>query len=717
MQQAKTFSESWHRIAKVKACLSPSVKVQKQIYQNETWYVLNDTFNNQFFRVKPSAYQFIAHLNINDTIEETWKKVITINPDMAPGQEDVMQLLTQLHTSNMLSYDSKSDNNNFFHRYQKRKKQELNSKLMSFMFLKIPLVDPDEFLQKILPYVRFLFGYWGAFLWAACTFFAIKVVIENFGSLSDQTNAILSPSNLILLYVGMIFIKTLHELGHAVVCRYYGGEVHTMGVMLIIFIPLPYMDATSSWSFRSRWERIFVAAAGMIVELFLASIAVIVWANTAPGVVNSLAYNMIFVASVSTVLFNANPLLRFDGYFMLSHFLDIPNLYTKAQQQTYYFAKKNILRLKALTPPSENLKEATWLSFYSVVSTIYRVILFTSIVIFVADEYLIVGFIMAVFMAFLWLVKPPYSFIKFLLTSPVLERNRMQAIVNSVLVMAVMISLLAFVPVSDSFRSPGVVESVDYMNITTDVDGYIDSLVTPSGSTVTKGTPLIKMQNRTVEKELKVLAAQWEETLNQESKSRFYNIADMPPIMERKKALENKKQQLEKKSQSLIIKASQNGRWVSPNINEIRDTWIERGTSIGFIMDEADLQFTAVISQEDASRLFMSEASSIEVKLNGQGTKTLQVKNFEVIPHEQNVLPSPALGWHGGGEIAVSQQPNHQNESKDPFFRIKANLRLEDGDFALHGQSGLIRIQIGSTPLLWQWERQLRQLLQNRFQL
>ena len=285
------------------------------------------------------------------------------------------------------------------------------------------------------------------------------------------------------------------------------------------------------------------------------------------------------------------------------------------------------------------------------------------------------------------------------------------------MLLGLIVSLLAFIPVSDSFRSPGVVESADYLNVTTEVDGYIDRVITSSGQIVRKGDPLMTLKNRNLDQEKRVLEAQWDEILNQESKSRFQNISDMTPILERKKSLVNKMAQIDKRIQSLVITAKQDGRWVSPQINEIRDTWVRRGTSIGFVIDEDNLLFTAVISQEDASRIFMTETSDVEVKLNGQSTKTLQIEGFEMIPHDQKMLPSPALGWHGGGDIAVSQQPDKQNESQDPFFRIIAKLKNDKNNLVLHGQSGLVRIQIGSTPLLWQWERKLRQLLQNRFQL
>ncbi len=146
--------------------------------------------------------------------------------------------------------------------------------------------------------------------------------------------------NLVLLYLGLIFIKTVHEFGHAIFCRKYGGEVHVMGVMLMIFTPMPYVDATSSWSFRERYKRVLVGAAGMIVELFVAALATFVWAKTAPGTLHSLAYNMMFVASVSTLIFNINPLLRFDGYYILSDLIEIPNLNQRATGQLTHLSPK-----------------------------------------------------------------------------------------------------------------------------------------------------------------------------------------------------------------------------------------------------------------------------------------------------------------------------------------------------------------------------------------
>ncbi|MBN2061245.1 MAG: M50 family metallopeptidase, partial [Deltaproteobacteria bacterium] len=327
-KSAKTFSESWHRVANLKVSLRPTVSVRKQMFRGEIWYVLQDPFNNQFFRLRPEAHDFVINLRPDRTVEQVWMDCLDRHPDEAPGQEDVIQLLTQLYFANLLYFERAADSGKMFERYRKRRQREIRSKLLSIMFVRIPLLDPDRMLKLLMPLFRIIISPLGAIIWVLVVAVAGKLVIDRFDMATDQVQGILAPDNLFLMYLGLVIIKSLHEFGHAVVCKRFGGEVHIMGVMLLVFTPLPYMDATSSWAFRSRWRRAFVGAAGMITEVFVAALAAFLWAYTGPGTLHSLAYNMMFIASVSTILFNGNPLLRFDGYYILSDLLDIPNLST-----------------------------------------------------------------------------------------------------------------------------------------------------------------------------------------------------------------------------------------------------------------------------------------------------------------------------------------------------------------------------------------------------
>ena len=313
-----TFSESWHRIANQRLCLRRDVRVRRQNFRGERWFVLENPFTNEFFRLRPAAYDFVARLQPERTVAETWAASIEKHPDTALGQEVVIQLLAQLYFANLLQYPESTDSAELFERFKKRQQREWRARLLNVMFMRFPLFDPDRFLVRALPVVGRFLSAFGALLWLVVVGVALKVVADNWAALREQSQGVLAPGNLPLLYCGMVITKTIHEFGHAFFCRKFGGEVHVMGIMLMIFTPMPYVDATSSWSFRSRRQRALVGAAGMIVELFFAALMTVVWANTGQGTLHSLAYNMMFLASVSTLVFNLNPLLRFDGYYILT---------------------------------------------------------------------------------------------------------------------------------------------------------------------------------------------------------------------------------------------------------------------------------------------------------------------------------------------------------------------------------------------------------------
>src|SRR5260221_3804596 len=253
-----TFSESWYRVANQRLCLRPSVKVRRQNFRGERWFVLENPFTNEFFRVRPAAYEFLARLDPKRTVEEVWRECLEKAPDQAPGQEAVLQLLAQLYFANLLQYAQATDSAGLFDRYKKRQQREWSARLLNLMFIRFPLLDPDRFLVRTLPVAGKLISVAGAVLWLIVVGAGLKVVADNWEAAKQQSQGILAPANLPLLYLGMVLIKTIHEFGHAYFCRKFGGEVHVMGVMLMIFTPMPYVDATSSWSFRSRWQRILV---------------------------------------------------------------------------------------------------------------------------------------------------------------------------------------------------------------------------------------------------------------------------------------------------------------------------------------------------------------------------------------------------------------------------------------------------------------------------
>jgi putative peptide zinc metalloprotease protein len=650
-------------------------------------------------------------------VEQVWEECLERDPDGAPGQEDVIQLLAQLYFANLLYYEMPADGAKLFDRYKRRKQREIRSKFLSIMFIRLPLLDPENILRRIIPLIKLLVSPFGAILWLIVVGLAGKIVIERFDSATAQAQGVLAPDNLVFLYTGLVLIKTLHEFGHAMVCKRFGGEVHTMGVMLLVFTPLPYMDATSSWSFRSRWRRALVGGAGMIVEVFAAALATFVWAYTGPGVVHSLAYNMMFIASVSTVLFNANPLLRFDGYYILSDLLDIPNLHTRALQHLRHLTERYLFGYKESYSPAQTHKEAAWLSIFGVLSGIYRVVVFVGIILFVADRFLLAGMIMALICVISWGVVPLYRLVNYLSSSPRLSRTRPRAIGISLGGLAAVVFFLALCPFPNRFRAPGVLEAVRYIQVVNEAPGYVEDVLVRSGTQVQADTPLLELSDRELDFEFEAVTAQHRETLALQMRAMHRATADLEPIRKRLETVEKKMKALQEQRAALQVRARQSGTWVSPQSRDMVGAWIPRGSEVGVIINHQAFRFSAVVSQDEASNLFEGRIRKAEVRLFGQGGENLEVLKFEIIPFQHEKLPSAALGWLGGGEVAVSMKDETGLEAAEPFFQIYADLNPLPEVAFLHGRSGKLRFSLHPEPLLEQWSRKLRQLLQKRYQI
>ncbi|MCD8482204.1 MAG: hypothetical protein LR015_05760 [Verrucomicrobia bacterium] len=211
--------------------------------------------------------------------------------------------------------------------------------------------------------------------------------IDHFGEFTAQRQGLLAPENLIWLFVATVGLKALHEVGHGVVCRAFGGGVHKIGIMFLIFMPLPYVDASSSWSFTSKWRRVAVAFAGMMVELAIAVGALWLWANTGDAATKTLAYNVVVVASVGTLLFNMNPLLKFDGYYILCDWLAVPNLQQRAQSQLIHIGERYVFGVKSSETKAAGFGEATFLATYGIAAFCYRIFLMASIALLVSEQY------------------------------------------------------------------------------------------------------------------------------------------------------------------------------------------------------------------------------------------------------------------------------------------------------------------------------------------
>lgn len=714
-----TFSESWYRVAKQHLSLRVGVVTRRQNYRGERWVVLENPYSNQYFRLRPEAYEFVVRLRPDRTVEEVWQECIELHPDTAPGQEAVIQLLSQLYFSNLLQYGNATDASQLFERFKKRRQREVGSQFLNIMFMRFPLLDPDRFLVRTLPVVGKFISKFGAVLWLIVVGLGIKAVADHAETLWGETQGVLSPANLPLLYLALIFVKTLHEFGHAYFCRKWGGEVHVMGIMLMIFTPVPYVDATSSWGFRSKWKRVMVGAAGMIVEIFVAAIAAMVWANTAPGPVHSIAHNIMFVASVSTLIFNINPLLRFDGYYMLSDLLEVPNLHQRSTQQMKHLFEHYLFGVQRSQSPARTKGGAWGYSLFGFSSAIYRVIVFSGILLAIADRFLIIGILMAVICLISWVTVPIIKLFRYLASSPRLDRVRPRAIAVSSAIALLLLVVLQLIPFPNHFRAPGIVRAKERTELASESGGFVEAILVKPGTPIKKGQELLRLRNDELREELAHTIARSDELEARILKATKAESADLKPLHQSRIAVDDRLAKLRKDVDKLTIRAAHDGIWVAPGIHDYVGKWITRGASLGLLINPSSFEFVATVLQEDADAIFTNPRPSAEIRLAGQAGEVFEIPQgtWRDIPGEQIILPSLALGWRGGGDVAVDLGDEQGNKAAEPYFKVIASLPPSSDIMLFDGSSGKIRFDLESEPLLSGWLRRLWQLIQKRYQM
>ncbi len=711
------FSESWHRIAGQRMQLRASVDIRYQQFRGEDWYVARDNFTNSFYRMRPGARRFVLHLTGRRTVEEAWRRSLAESPEEAPGQTEIIQLLAHLHQANLIQSDLPPDSRQLFERVRRYRQAQVRNTIASLLYLRIPLWDPDRFLVRFASLVRLIFTGWGALLWGGVLLAAGKVAIDHRELLFQRGQDVLAPENLALLYIAFFVTKLLHEFGHAFCCRVFGGEVHNMGIMLLVFSPVPYVDVTSAWAQRERGKRMWVGAAGMYVELFIASLATFVWANTGAGIVNSIAYNVIFVASVSTLVFNLNPLLRFDGYYILSDLMDAPNLHQRSRAQLQYWSEKWLFGVQNPPQPAATRRESVFLGLFGIASAIYRFFVFTAIILFVADKFFGLGLIAAVVGAFSLFILPLFQYGRYLGKEPRLERHRPRAITVTVGALVVVLGFFAFVPWPYHSYAPGMLQTPESARVVANNDGYVEEFFAESGTDVHRGDPLVRMASPELELKITAAEARVRQTRSQENAALEKGGAILRVAARRREAAEAELSDLRRRRQDLVIRASLDGTWAAPRAGDMYGQLTARGTLLGQIIQPPRYEFVAVVSQADSARLFAHGNPPAEIRLAGQAGEPIAVEQVTLIPGKQTILPTAALGWNAGGPVKVLTTDPDGVKTVEPFFKAIARVKPGATAALLYGQTGMIEFTTGHEPLLVQGWRRFRQLLQQRYQL
>jgi putative peptide zinc metalloprotease protein len=735
-----TFHEAWYRVAGLRPRLLSGVRVHRQHFRGQPWYILENPANDQYSRISEEGYRFIGLLNGRRTVSDVWRICNEQLGDRAPTQGEAIQLLGQLHAANLLYVELAPDSEALFTRYRKRVTREVQSYLMNLLFLRIPLLDPDRFLDHWVGIFGRVFSWVGLVLWLALVGTGLYFVIGDSADLISQSSDVLNPENLVFLYLCFTVIKIIHEFSHAFACKRFGrlngngGEVHKMGVMFLVLFPLPYVDASSAWTFRNKWHRAIVGMAGVMAELALASIAAMVWAYTSTGTPHIIAYNVIFVASVSTVLFNGNPLLRFDAYYVLTDLIEIPNLVQRCRQYYSYLGKRYLWGLKRVWNPAYTVGERFWFVGYGGISAVYRLYISIRILLFLNSRLPEALFIVVPILALSgivgWLLVPVGRFLYYLATSEELVRNRPRAVGTTGTILLVLIVALGVLRLPDHRRVEGIVEPEGLALIHAGTDGFVTNflpsqtnVVSPASGPQAEGEApstqpaLVEARNPALEAERRSLAAERRVLEVRRQQAVLKEVAAAQILDEQLAALDEKIARVQQQLSFLHVTASSSGTWVSPEIEFTKGKFVRRGESLGVVANLDDVLVRATAGQNVAALLIEQAAREVEIRASGRPDPTITGTIEKIFPAGQEQLPSQALGYAVGGSMPVDVRDPSGTKTAEKFFEIRIRPHLQKPDEWRTGQRVVVRVTLRPKPLAAQVYHYGRQLFQRRFHI
>lgn len=710
------FNESWHRVSGLVFRLRAHLGFHRHSYRGVLWFVLGDPSGDRYHRFTPRTHELIQRIDGTSTVEEIWTDACAALGDEAPTQAEMIGLLAQLHGADALVGETSPDVQEVFRRYATMKRRKLVGKLMSPLFMQFSILDPERFLVRTMRWVRWVFAWQGLLLWCSVVGMGAALLAMNFEELTEGfTDRVFATQNLVVLWFVYPVIKVLHEFGHAYTVKHYGGEVHDLGVLLMIFMPLPFVDASSASTFREKRQRVAVGAAGIVVELFLAGLAMLVWVTVEEGVVRAVAYNTVLIAGVSTLLFNGNPLLRYDGYYILSDLVEIPNLRQRSTSYLKWIGERYLFRHRSAPRPESTTGERRWFVGFGVASFIYRIFVLGGIILLIADRFFFLGAALAVWSVATWLGVPLVRAFAFLLVSPRLEAVRARAIATTVTVVGGLGLGLFAIPMPHNTTAEGVVWGPEGSMLRAEADGFVKEVLVEDGQLVEAGQALLICEDRELTSKLAGIEARLRELQARYNGARTGDRVAAAQLQDQIAEAEEEREHIRRQVQDLTIRAPVGGQVVLVLLERLPGLFIERGRALGRVIDFEQLEVRVVVPQDSASQV-ASGTQRISLRLVEAPESVVEAELLRQVPVGREELPSSALGSFGGGSIVVDPSEQDGNVALEPVFEFELAM-IDPPVVTQIGGRVYARFEHEWSPYGPRVYRELRQLFLSKFDI
>lgn len=681
---------TWEKFSQLKPQLRPHLNSYQHTYRGQNWWIIADPISGRHFRCPEVVFDFLAHLDGYCSVDTAYQGLSRQLPgnEPLPTQAEIVQLLLHLMEKELLQGDLPVTSAELYQRVNSRQQTQRFQRWTRPLSFKLPLWDPDTTLERLRPYSRWIFSSPFFYLLVLLIGVGGSLAVSHWPALSEHWSVrFLNPQNLMLLWLVYPLVKGLHELAHALAIKVFGGEVHELGVLFLVFVPVPYVDASSSHQFADKRQRMLVAAAGILVELLLSALALIVWVFIDDGLFRDLAFNVAVIGGLSTVLVNGNPLLRFDGYYVFADAIEIPNLAARSSRYLNFWLQRLTLGVQGLSSPVTAKGEAAWFACYGLAAMAYRLLISIGIALLVASKFFTLGLLLALWFVLQQLVWPIFGVIKELVKLARQHQRLRRLSTLSLVVSTVMCALLFGYPVNSAIHLQGLVAVPQDATIRLDEAGFVQQLLVSDGDNVQVGQRLLQLSQPALLAQRQSTAAKLEELQARMSEATGDQV-QVQILQDSIAFTRNALALLTRRVEALAVRSPVTGRISLPAAQNLLGHYLTKGANLGQVVDLDRLVIQVLIPQSKLQAL-QSVTEQVLVKVHSAPNRVLHGTLSQATPNATRQLPSASLGSVGGGDINTDARDRSGLTSTENIYQLEISLHDYPFDF-LAGKAELM---------------------------
>ncbi len=477
--------------------------VRRQRYHGRPYWVVKEPVGLKYYRFQEEEFAILQMLDGDSSYQDLKQQ---FESEFAPQRitlHDLQHFIGMLHRSSLVISDSPGQGRQLKRRRDETARRELISKFSNVLAIRFKGIDPERILNWLYPKVRWFFSLpflFGVIMLALAALSLVTVQYTEFRTRLPAFHEFFGPSNWFWLGITLGVTKVLHEFGHGLSCKHFGGECHEMGVMFLVLTPCLYCNVSDSWLLPNKWHRAAIGAAGMYVEIFLAGVATFLWWFSEPGLLNHICLSIMFVCSVSTILFNGNPLLRFDGYYILSDISEIPNLRQKSSRILQRLAAEYCLGMEQQEDPFLPNRHIWFFALYTTAAVIYRWVVVISILFFlnaVLEPYglKIVGQLIGMMGLFGLVGQPIIKLVKFFRAPGRLSQVKRKNILITSGIVTLSLAFFFFCPLPYRVKCAVEIKPSEAERVIVKSPGRLESVAFSLGDRVEYGKEIARLSN------------------------------------------------------------------------------------------------------------------------------------------------------------------------------------------------------------------------------